>query len=110
MKSQGADVNPAVPEKIHVSVEDATMQIEWRDRTRSNLPLDLLRRSCPCAVCESHRETSSSDLHVITPGQMAASAEIDRIQKVGRYAIQIVWKDGHDSGIYTFQFLRQLNG
>ena len=100
-------MNPVIPEKIHVSVEDATMHILWRDENESVLPLDLLRRRCPCAVCEGNREEEDG-LHVITVDQMGATAEVERIQKVGRYAIQIVWKDGHDSGIYTYSFLRQL--
>ena len=46
---------------------------------------------------------------MITADQMASTAVVERVQKVGRYAVQIVWEDGHDSGIYTYAYLRQLD-
>jgi DUF971 family protein len=37
-----------------------------------------------------------------------ASTELDRVEKVGNYAIQLFWKDGHSFGIYTWHYLREL--
>jgi DUF971 family protein len=38
----------------------------------------------------------------------ASSTSLDRIEKVGNYAIQLFWKDGHSHGIYSWDFLRKL--
>lgn len=101
-------VNAVVPVKIHFSVDDATMHIHWQDGCESVLPLERVRRLCPCAVCEGRR-SEDDGLQMITADQMASTAVVERVQKVGRYAVQIVWEDGHDSGIYTYAYLRQLD-
>jgi DUF971 family protein len=45
---------------------------------------------------------------MISPDELNASAAISDVVPVGRYAIQIRWQDGHDTGIYTYDFLRAL--
>lgn len=95
--------------KIDVLREKGMMSIQWKDQTEQELRLDDLRRLCPCAVCEGNRMAQDSDaLHMISPDVQAASSGVVEIVPVGRYAIQIRWEDGHDTGIYTYEFLRSL--
>ncbi len=78
--------------------------LHWRDGHRGELPLETLRRNCPCAVCRGARE-KKSPLKVLTP---IPTSELNAIQAVGRYAFQLFWRDGHATGIYDFELLRQL--
>ena len=95
--------------KIDVVREKGVMSIQWQDDNRHEVKLDDLRRLCPCAVCEGNRmQESSGDLHMIGSDQLNASSEVTEVIPVGRYAIQIRWEDGDDTGIYTYEFLRSL--
>ena len=88
------------------------LEIAWSDGTGSRAPLNELRRSCPCAMCrEARRESeppASGDLPVLAGEAETATAEARRFDHVGRYGIRITWADGHDTGIYTFEALREL--
>ena len=98
-----------MPSKIDVVREKRVMSVQWQDDSRQEVKLDDLRRLCPCAVCEGNRmQESSDDLHMIGSDQLNTSSVVTEVIPVGRYAIQIRWEDGHDTGIYTYEFLRSL--
>ena len=78
--------------------------VHWRDGHRSELPLEALRRSCPCAACLGERKPARSPLRVLAP----VKSELTSVEPVGRYALQFFWKDGHATGIYSYDLLRQL--
>ncbi|MBV9946214.1 MAG: DUF971 domain-containing protein, partial [Myxococcales bacterium] len=69
---------------------------------RSRYPHAVLRGYCPCAGCQGHsgeiayRETTD------------AEQELEDIQPVGGYALALKWFDGHQSGIYSYRYLRGL--
>ena len=95
--------------KIDVVRKKGVMSIKWQDDNLQEVKLDDLRRLCPCAVCQGNRmQESSDDLHMIGSDQLNASSEVTEVIPVGRYAIQIRWGDGHDTGIYTYEFIRSL--
>ncbi|MFQ5916002.1 MAG: DUF971 domain-containing protein [Nitrospinota bacterium] len=95
------------------------LYVEWRDGHKSRFPLGYLRKICPCATCNDLRQklaepkpqpaakgfTSLTVLPDSAP-RAASSTEIREANPVGRYALQFVWSDGHDAGIYSFEFLR----
>ncbi len=81
--------------------------IEWSDGARHSLSWAVLRKNCPCAGCRTEREKPPA-LFPIIKLEEAQPARPQTIEPVGRYAYQILWHDGHDSGIYTFEFLRSL--
>ncbi len=81
-----------------------TLAIEWADGGQSLIDVRSLRLACGCAVCVD--EWSGKPL--LAPDSVPEDVAPQSIQSVGRYAIQIQWSDGHDTGIYPFERLRKL--
>jgi DUF971 family protein len=77
-------------------------EIDWGDGHKGKYPHAILRGYCPCAGCQGH----SGGIRFIEPSD--TQQEIDDIQPVGNYALQLKWFDGHDSGIYSYKYLREL--
>ncbi len=96
------------PHGIELLAEEGMLSVRWNDGTRSRYDLDGLRRSCPCAVCREARE-NSEELNLLSGEAASATAEARRVDFVGRYGLRIEWADGHDHGIYTFDFFRELD-
>jgi DUF971 family protein len=97
---------PVHPEKLEIEGGDRLV-IEWSDHVRHVLSWAELRKNCPCAVCRVEREKPAPLFPIIKPEE-AQPPRPTAIEPVGRYAYQITWNDGHSSGIYTFDVLRQL--
>lgn len=83
------------------------LAIQWNDGAESFLDLQFLRRACPCAACGGEPDVLGN---VMRPDVSYAenSFELAGFQIVGGYALQPRWADGHDTGIYSFQYLRRL--
>lgn len=82
--------------------------VRWRDGHESRYPFDELRNVCPCADCRA-AEKPQGGLQVLTgPVVRRGEVRIVQISPVGRYALSFTWSDGHSTGIYSFDFLRQL--
>ena len=88
--------------------EKKSLEIMWEDERVSTLSLKYLRDECPCVTCKgetvllkTYRPPSKK---MITPEMYM----ITNIETVGEYAIQITWKDGHNTGIYSWEYLSQL--
>lgn len=84
-----------------------SLYIEWKDGVESESTYRLLRQNCPCARCDADRY-DTNPLRVLPTEEYWEKLQIVSIQKVGRYAIRIQWSDGHKTGIYTYDFLREL--
>ncbi len=98
------------PTGIHFDKANQAMQVKWRDGHESVYPFALLRKECPCAVCNDLRARAARDPLRVLSGSAptAADAIVVGVEPVGRYAIKLCWRDGHDTGIYSFDFLREL--
>jgi DUF971 family protein len=77
----------------------STTEITWADGMVCTYPNEVLRGYCPCALCQGH----GGDIHFV-PG----NSELRAIEPVGNYALQLRWGDGHETGLYTFEYLRKL--
>ncbi|MFZ0214195.1 MAG: DUF971 domain-containing protein [Candidatus Acidiferrales bacterium] len=98
--------------KVHVST-GAGIYITWSDAHSSHYDFAYLREHCPCATCKeghdkhSHVDTKtapgSSALPMFKPKVTARSAAA-----VGNYAVQIEFTDGHATGIFSFDHLREI--
>jgi DUF971 family protein len=97
------------PANIEVHIPDRAMTIQWGDGHCSVYPFDLLRKECPCAVC---RETSHADiddpLKVVTSMVRPGEVTVTSAEQVGRYAVRFEWSDGHNTGIYSYEYLRAI--
>jgi len=91
-------------------IQDAeSLTLVWKDGHRSVYPLQMLRKACPCATCRTHRrEAQRSDPLRVLPPDAALNPELKEIEYVGWYAFRFRWADGHDTGIYSFELLREL--
>jgi DUF971 family protein len=102
------------PAKVRVHKTEGTgMEIDWRDGHHSEWTFRWLRDACPCATCHEEREASGR-----RPGEpkphpkqllpmYEAPARPTKAEPTGRYAITFHWNDGHQSGIYSWDFLRR---
>jgi len=79
-----------------------TSEIDWGDGHKGVYPHLFLRGYCPCAGCQGHSGT------VKFIETSATQQELDDISTVGNYALQLRWFDGHDSGLYSYKYLRAL--
>ena len=76
------------------------VRVTWDDGHGGDYPQEYLRGYCPCALCQGH----GGEVRFID----APDAKLAEISAVGNYAIQFRWEDGHNTGIYTFDYLRSL--
>ena len=97
-----------------VSIErtaDGGVGIAWSDGIRGSYPPRFLRDACPCATCREQRGQPAPPalLPVLRPEEVAPLA-VAGMKPVGQYAYAIEFSDGHSSGIYTLEYLRELAG
>jgi DUF971 family protein len=79
------------------------LRLSWSDGHVAEYDYGYLRGYCPCAVCQGHTATEV----VYHPPETAV--EVTKIEPVGNYGIAIAFSDGHGTGIYRFEFLRQID-
>jgi len=103
------------PQAVKVNISTGTgVEIEWKDGHRSSYTFAYLRDACPCALCDDERLKSGrkpGERPKETPGGLPmfkATAKPNHAQPVGKYAIKFQWNDGHDLGIYSWTFLREV--
>ena len=83
------------------------LAIKWENGSESFIPLEKLRRACPCAGCKGEVDVMGN-LHKGPELPLSPAAfRLVRIERVGTYAVQPVWADGHATGIYSFDYLRR---
>lgn len=94
---------------LQIKVIDKThLLIKWDNDLETKLGLKYLRDECPCANCKGETillKTYRPPKPAMLDPEMY---KIHTIQTVGGYAIQISWKDGHNTGIYSWEYLQKL--
>jgi DUF971 family protein len=100
----------ADPERIAIS-KSKGIKIDWKDGHHSDYSLACLRDNCPCATCAGAHDapprTSPSSSESAFP-MLKPVLKMVNVEPVGNYAIRIHWSDGHNTGIYTFEHLREI--
>lgn len=94
-------MKPRLTEVRRLPVERC-VRLVWSDEHTADYDYDYLRGYCPCAGCQGH---GGSEIEFRQPAQ---SVEPTSIEAVGNYAISFLWSDGHATGIYRFDFLREI--
>lgn len=87
--------------------EGEALRIEWSDGIVHRLQWRELRRRCPCATCRAQQKEPQQLLPVLKPEE-AQPVKPMGMQPVGNYAYNIQFSDGHNTGIFTLEYLRQL--
>ena len=88
-----------------IKVENSILKLRWGGDSASEIPLAKLRRNCPCAFCAKER-SEHSEFYI--PLYNDIQLKVSQMSPVGSYALNIIWSDGHNSGIYEYDFLREL--
>ncbi len=89
--------------------DEGTIRIEWSNGEQRDYRARELRDACPCATCREKRsagETAPPPLLPVLSAAETQPAGIEGMKPVGNYAYNIRFRDGHDTGIFTFEFLR----
>jgi DUF971 family protein len=116
---EGAPLSDAAvtPLKVRVKKTEGTgMEIEWRDGHRSSWSFRWLRDGCPCATCHEEREQAGRAPGEGKPKAQALLAMYEapprpvEVTPVGKYALKFKWNDGHEAGIYSWEYLRRVCG
>lgn len=94
------------PSAVEADRAAGTIIIEWVDGHRSVYPVGSLRWACPCAECmgEWGRPGRLSALQTLPVDE----TELVDVLPVGHYAITPVWASGHQTGIYSWEYLRSI--
>jgi DUF971 family protein len=106
---------PAVtPKSVKVNITAGTgVDIDWKDAHQSHYSFQFLRDACPCAMCDDERIKQGrkpGDGEKLAPGALPLfkpAMKPTSASGVGKYAIQFKWNDGHEAGIYSWEYLRE---
>jgi DUF971 family protein len=92
----------AWPTELKLDAEKRTLTVSYDDGKSFALPAEMLRVLSPSAEVQGH----SPEQRVTVPGKK--NVRITQLTTVGNYAIRITFDDGHDTGLYVWDYLRDL--
>lgn len=96
------------PKQIKIENKEILV-VRWDDKTESRIDIKYLRDECPCANCKGEtvllKTYRPPRIQTINPEMY----KVKNIETVGGYAIQVSWKDGHNTGIYSWEYLMKLD-
>lgn len=81
---------------------------EWTDGFSATITLEKFRDECTCALCKDEREKSEKEPFKMLKTFIKGKNELKSLEKVGNYAFKAAWGDGHDTGIYTYDNIRDI--
>jgi DUF971 family protein len=87
-----------------VEESDSSVSIKWSDDSMTAYNAPLLRRSCPCASCVNEW----TGQRILKDDQVADDLTFTHVSIVGRYALSFHFSDEHNTGIFSFDYLRKL--
>ncbi|ACH83224.1 MULTISPECIES: gamma-butyrobetaine hydroxylase-like domain-containing protein [Acidithiobacillus] len=91
------------PLEIRPLMISRVMEVDWADGHTSRLTFEHLRVECPCAECKGH---TPDQAQIVTGKEHVSVVEV---VPVGHYAVQLHFSDGHNTGIFTWEYLRRLD-
>ena len=87
-----------------VEESESELSIEWSDGTTSRYTAAQLRRACPCAACVNEWTGEK----ILKPESIPEDLAIRNTSLVGRYALNFNFSDGHETGLFSFKYLKDL--
>jgi DUF971 family protein len=107
-------MSTSAPKPLHpveVIQAETELLISWNDGHRSAYQFSDLRQACPCALCRKVQRDLAAKGGPEVPLQVLSTAgpvTLIKVEQVGRYALKFHWSDGHQAGIYRYEYLRGL--
>jgi len=95
-----------VPTRIDLEESGTRIVLAWADGRVSRWTAFELRAACPCASCVDEM----SGRRTLEPKDVDPGVAATAYGRVGRYAVQFQWSDGHATGIYSYERLREGAG
>ncbi len=93
---------------VSLDVIGEELAIKWQDGSEDYVRLDKLRRHCPCAGCKGEVDIMGNLYKNPDRPLTPLAFQLVKLERVGSYAMQPSWADGHSSGIYSFEYLKAL--
>ncbi len=90
------------PEELVFKRSNRALHVRYDDGAAFDIPFELLRVESPSAEVQGHAAHQKK----LVPGKK--DVQILEAEPVGRYAVRLVFDDGHESGIYSWRYLREL--
>lgn len=90
---------------VKVELQETSLKLTWEDGTSSNVAYVVLRLNCGCARCVNEMTSTRLIRIVDIPKDICI---IDYLV-IGNYALQFLWSDGHETGIYPYSHIRSLS-
>jgi DUF971 family protein len=98
----GLNPNSPIPTEIKLHQQSHVLEVAFNDGSRFTMPFEYLRVFSPSAEVRGH----GPGQEVLQVGKK--NIDIKAIEPVGQYAVALVFSDGHDSGIYSWDYLYDL--
>jgi len=92
---------------VSIKIAGNRLAIVWNNGLQGTIKLANLRFNCPCAICVEDKEKKGAGY---IPFYNDKELGIADIKQVGSYAVAVTWKDGHNTGIYNYDYLEVLAG
>ena len=100
-------MNKISPEKYEVINEN--LIIKWKNGEETFLDFKTIRDNCPCAECSGEKDAFGNVYMGYGKAKNESGYNLLGIKQVGYYGFQFNWGDGHNSGIYRFELLKNLD-
>ncbi|MDY7228756.1 DUF971 domain-containing protein [Hyalangium rubrum] len=95
---------PVKATDVQLAPDSMRLTLTWDDGVHTSASAQVLRQQCPCAACVdewTHQRT-------LDPNRVPADTRVQALQPVGNYALTFTFSDGHSTGIYPWQLLRDI--
>lgn len=99
---------PIYPEHLDLKRDEA-LTVRWSDGVVSVYPVAYLRRMSPSADAIEMRAAMKENPLMVLPSSGDGPLRAERLEPVGRYAVRLVFSDGHHTGLYTWSYLREID-
>jgi DUF971 family protein len=92
------------PTNIRALQADQVLEVTWPGERIDRIPYSLLRAECPCASCRDEW----TGRRTLDPASIRPDLKLVGMDNIGTYAVQLAWNDGHSSGLFSWETLRDL--
>ncbi|MCI0640577.1 MAG: DUF971 domain-containing protein [Gemmataceae bacterium] len=100
-------LDPSIRPTVLRKEGDDRLVIDWSDGATMCYTWQQLRDHCPCAGCREERQKPPDPFRVLKPSELVPLKPVS-ITPMGHYAYKIAWSDGHDTGLFSLELLREL--